>query len=211
MTMKCADVTTLEQAEATLPSSVVPVSGLRRGGDGTLTMDAKNTIIDGLKSRSVDPTDPETKKKLITDLMSLLCSVDKQYEFLLNELYLRVSAGKKVQDEFLDNIYKKNMFMVDIITVSRHIAGIESYDGTVPFIEGWQNPAPSSDNTQMGDMFAQLSQDRSKLDSKSYQDLRTHSLELSEEKNKNASNYLAIYGFLNLLAVGLIVYVAGTK
>ena len=208
--MKCPDVTTLEQAEATLPSSVVPISGLRRGEDGTLTMDAKNTIIDGLKSRSVDPTDPETKKKLITDLMTLLCSVDKQYEFLLNELYLRVTAGKEVGDEFLDNIRQKNMFMVDIITVSRHIAGTKAYDGTVPFIEGWQNGGTVS-STPFAGRTAQLSHDMSKLDSKSYLDLRKHSLELSGEKNRNASNYLAIYGFLNLLAVGLIVYIAGTK
>jgi hypothetical protein len=103
------------------------------------------------------------------------------------------------------------MFMLDIITVSRHIAGTKSYDGTVPFIEGWQNGGTVHSNVPFAGKTAQLSHDMSKLDSKSYLELRKHSLELSGEKNRNASNNLAIYGFLNLLAVGLIVYVAGTK
>ncbi|NBV77989.1 hypothetical protein EBR66_07525 [bacterium] len=209
--MKCPEVTTLEQAEAKLPSSVVPVSGLRRNSDGTLTEDARKTIMDGLKSRSVDPTDPATKKTLIQDLMTLLCSVDKQYEFLLNELYIRVTAGKEITDEFLATIREKNMFMVDILTISRHIATFQSYDGKVPFIEGWQNGSTVTSDRSLEGMTERLARDRSKLDSKSYENIRMHSLSLTKESNRSASNYLAIYGFLNLLAVGLIVYVAGTK
>jgi hypothetical protein len=209
--MKCPEVTTLEQAEAKLPSSVVPISGLRRNEDGSLTEDARKTIMDGLKSRSVDPTDPATKKTLIEDLMTLLCSVDKQYEFLLNELYIRVTAGKEVTDEFLAIIREKNIFMLDILTISRHIASFKSYDGNASFIEGWQNGGTNTSATSLTSKEGQLARDRSKLDSKSYENIRMHSLELTKESNRSASNYLAIYGFLNLLAVGLIVYVAGTK
>jgi len=34
-------------------------------------------------------------------------------------------------------------------------------------------------------------------------------VDVTGEKNKIVSNNLGLYGFLNLLAVGLIVYVAG--
>jgi len=63
--MSCPDVTTLEQALTHIPSSVLPIVGLRRGENGALTDDAKESVMDSLKSRGMDPTNPETKKKLI--------------------------------------------------------------------------------------------------------------------------------------------------
>jgi hypothetical protein len=33
-------------------------------------------------------------------------------------------------------------------------------------------------------------------------------LELLKEKNKTATNYLGVYGFMNLVAVGLLIYIA---
>ena len=204
--MSCPDITTLEQAEAQLPSSVLPITGLRRGDDGALTDDAKQSVMDSLKSRSVDATNPETKKKLLSDLSTLICSVNKQYQFLLGVLGKRVAAGEKVDGEFIDKIMGKNLFMLDILTISRHIMDMKTYDGSGPFIEGWQNASTSTNaNTAMT---AQLAKEREMLKST---DLRKHMVQITGEKNNVASNYLAIYGFLNLIAVGLILYVAGAR
>lgn len=202
--MSCPDITTLEQAEAQLPSSVLPITGLRRGEDGALTDDAKQSVMDSLKSRGVDATDPETKKKLVGDLTILICSVNKQYQFLLAVLGQRVAAGEKVDGEFIDKIMGKNLFMLDIITISRHIMDMKSYDGSGSFIEGWQNASTSTNVNNA--TTAQLAKEREMLKST---DLRKHMLNITSEKNNVASNYLAIYGFLNLVAVGLILYVAG--
>lgn len=204
--MSCPDITTLEQAEAELPSSVLPISGLRRNDDGTLTDDAKNTIMDGLKSRSVDATDAETKKKLLSDLSSLFCSTNKQYQFLLKVMAKREISGD-LEDEFVDVILGKNLFMLDILTISRHITALTTYDGSVPFIEGWQNMATST-NTTTAAQLSLLAKERDMLQSAN---LRKHMVEITGEKNKIASNYLAIYGFLNLVAMGLILYVAGAS
>jgi hypothetical protein len=202
--MSCPDITTLEQAEAQLPSSVLPIVGLRRGEDGALTDDAKQSVIDSLKSRSVDPTDPETKKKLIGDLTTLGCSVNKQYQFLLAVIGQRVAAGENVEGEFIAKTIAKNLFMLDILTISRHIMDMKNYDGSGSFIEGWQNASTST--TPNTNATAQLAKEREMLKSA---DLRKHMVEITAEKNIIASNYLAIYGFLNLVAVGLILYVAG--
>jgi hypothetical protein len=209
--MECPDITTLEQAEAKLPSSVLPINGLRRGNDGVLTSDAKQTILDGLKSRSINITDPSVKQKVNGDLMALLCSTNKQYEFLLNELYRRVSASKKITDEFVGTIREKNLFMLDILTISRHIEGTKTYDGAVPFIEGWQNSQRSFVYTpDMNAMTQTLQKDRAMLDSHSYEELRRHMVDITAEKNTVASRNLGFYGFLNLIAVGMIIYVAAT-
>jgi hypothetical protein len=203
--MSCPDITTLEQAEAQLPSSVLPISGLRRNDDGTLTDDAKQTIMDGLKSRSVDATDSETKKKLVGDLGNLLCSTNKQYQYLLKVMSERVVSGD-VDDEFVDIILGKNLFMLDILTISRHIMDLKTYDGSVPFIEGWQNVGtPTTTTTAVTN---QLANEREMLKSA---ELRKHMVQITGEKNIVASNYLAIYGFLNLVAMGLILYVAGAS
>jgi hypothetical protein len=34
-------------------------------------------------------------------------------------------------------------------------------------------------------------------------------VEVTQEKNRYASNYLGLYGFLNLVAVGLLIYISG--
>jgi hypothetical protein len=210
--MNCPTVTTLEQAEKTLPSTVLPIKGLRRDGDANLTSDALTMIIDGLKSRGLDPTNAETKETLINDLGLLLCSVNQQYQFLLKELGERVAAGKQVQKEFLDNVHEKNLFMADILNVSRHINGLALYDSSSSFIEGWQNMSstPSTHNSVEGFLIG-LSHDRSMLESKSYLELQKQMVTVSAEKNKIVSNSLGVYGFLNLVAIGLIIYVAGMR
>jgi len=208
--MDCPNITTLEQAEAKLPSSVLPISGLRRGSDGILTDDAKSTILDGLKSRSIDITEPSTKQKVHGELLSLLCSVNKQYQFLLKELYRRFSASEEISDDFTGTVLEKNLFMLDILTISRHIQTLKTYDGTVPFIEGWQNQKPIVYTPDMNAMTKTLQRDRQMLDSRSYEELRKHMVDITVEKNNVASNNLGFYGFLNLIAVGMIIYVAAT-
>ena len=209
--MNCPAVTTLEQAEAVLPSSVLPVKGLRRNADSTLTDDARKTIIDGLKSRAVDPTDPATKKKLTDDLMILLCSVNQQYQYLLKELYRRAKSGQMPEDTFINTLKDKNLFMLDIVTISRHIQGLPAYNGGSEFIEGWQNSDSVTEEFQDAWLIDKLRSDREMFTSGSYLDLRKEMVQITGEKNKVASNYLGIYGFLNLVAIGLIIYVAGSR
>jgi len=208
--MDCPDITTLEQAEAKLPSSVLPIDGLRRGDDGVLTDDAIKTIIDGLKSRGVDLSDPNIKQKTLNETLTVFCSAHKQYTFLMNELLKRYTSGLDVSHAFTNSIIHKNLFMMDLLTVSRQIKEFKIYDGSEPFIEGWQtgSVAAQPDTTALSN---KLAKDRELLQAHSYEQLRKHSVEITMEKNKVASNYLGIYGFLNLIAVGLIIYVAGTK
>ena len=83
---------------------------------------------------------------------------------------------------------------------------MKSYDGSGAFIEGWQNASSSKGVNNA--TTTQLAKDREMLKST---DLRKHMVNITSEKNNVASNYLAIYGFLNLVAVGLILYVAGAR
>jgi hypothetical protein len=75
------------------------------------------------------------------------------------------------------------------------------------FIEGWQN-TQSIPNMSYITTIEGLQNDMGALDSKSYVGLKKHMVEVSEEKNRVASSYLGLYGFLNLVAIGLLIYVS---
>jgi hypothetical protein len=206
--MSCASITTLSQAEADIPSSVLPIAGLRHDSEGNLTQDALSTIVDGIKSRGIDPTDPTVKEKLLKDLGILLCSTNNQYEFLMKELLRRVSAGEPLEIEFIDKVKAKNIFIQDILNVSRHLKGITVFDTSSQYIEGWQKTVPLDSPHIVEQFQASLQSDMSALGSSSYSDLRNRMITVSAEKNVMASNYLGLYGLLNIVAVGLLIYVS---
>ena len=208
--MRCATVSTLEEAEAELPSSVLPVRGLRRTSDGDLTEDALKMIVDGLKSRGIDPTDATSQKRIIDELTVLLCSVNNQYQFLMKELFRRVQQGQPISKEFIGAVKAKNFMMQDILNVSRHLQGLSAYDASSVFLEGWQNTSSSSTSSSTPSA-AKLKADREMLESESYVELRKTMVEHTQEKNRMVSSQLGIYGFLNLVALGLLIYVAGAR
>jgi len=204
--MACLQVTTLDEALKKIPSSVLPIGGLRRDSNGNLTKDAMNMIVDGLKSRGVDPTDRDTNEGLRKDLALFVCSLNNQYQFLLKELIAKVEKNDVITVEFIDTVKDKNITMQDVFNTSGYLMGINTRRPDSDFIEGWQNT--TSTVTKFGATIEGLQNDMNTLDSKSYLELKKHMVEVTEEKNRVASNYLGLYGFLNLVAVGLLIYVA---
>lgn len=213
--MNCPTVITLEQAEAPISSSVLPINGLRRDSEGNLSMDALNTIVDGLKSRGINPTDAAQQKVILKELASLLCSVNAQYQFLMAELIRRVNAEEPIPVAFLDTMKEKNVFMRDGILVARHIDMIRPAGSSNEFIEGWQN-AGTQGKTTVADVpsaakvIEGLTAEEEMLKTRSFSHLRKHMVGITQEKNKVVSNYLGMYGFLNLVAVGLLIYIAAS-
>lgn len=207
--MSCIQVNTLDDAMKAIPSSVLPISGLRRDSDGNLTKDALTMIIDGLKSRGIDPTDKEINSKLRKDLSAFLCSLNNQYQFLMAELLSKTTENNVITKEFLNIVKEKNRTMQDVINTSGYLAGIKSSGPKSEFIEGWQN-TQTTVNTSIAESatIEGLQDDMEALDSKSYESLKKHIVEVTEEKNRVASGYLGLYGFLNLVAVGLLIYVS---
>ncbi len=206
--LDCPPVTSLEEAEAPIPSSLLPVKGLRRDGEGNLTEDAIRTIVDSLKSRGIDPMNPDTKKEVLLQTYKLFCSVNQQYQFLLRDLYERVGRDEAIPAKRLEMIREKNLFMQDILSFSRHLEASGVHRQEDVFIEGWQTGTNPPAGAPPAPTVNQLRQQQQMLESRNIMKLRKHMLAISEEKNKVASNYIGMYGFLNLVAVGLLIYIA---
>jgi hypothetical protein len=209
--MNCVEVTSLTEAMKKLPSSVVPIEGLRRDNEGNLTEDALRTIVDGLKSRGIDPTDPTVHDTLQADLATFLCSLNNQYSFLLKDLVQTLTAKEQPSNEFIGSIKDKNITMQDIINVSRHLNGILPAS---TFIEGWQNTESTTTKKAGMEGFSQrLKEEFQILDgsSKGYMEIQKRMVEVTGEKNKIAYNYLGLYGFLNLIAIGLLIFIGAGR
>lgn len=72
-----------------------------------------------------------------------------------------------------------------------------------------QNAEINSMNTSIKSTFDTLQGHSKMLNSEnSITDLRKRMVEYTEEKNRSAMNLLSLYGFLNLVAIGLLFYVA---
>jgi hypothetical protein len=100
--------------------------------------------------------------------------------------------------------------MQDVLNTSGYLEGIQSFGRDTDFIEGWQN-TESVPKTNIATIIEGLKGDLSALDSSSYAELKRHMVEVTQEKNKVASNYLGLYGFLNLVAIGLLIYVSAGR
>jgi hypothetical protein len=208
--MSCTEITNLDDALKRIPSSVLPIDGLRRDSNGNLTKDAMRMIIDGIKSRGIDPTNTDINAKLRSELSIFLCSLNNQYQFLIKVLLQKFSSDDTITKEFIDIIKDKNITMQDVLNTSGYLSMIDTKRPDSDFIEGWQNTVPKKleyhNQTIEG-----LQSDMSALGSKSYLELKKEMVEVSAQKNRVAANSLGLYGFLNIVAVGLLIYIGASK
>lgn len=210
----CPPVTNLEQALDDEYFQILPIRGLRRNADGILTPDAINTVIDGLKSKAINLIDEKERKRIIKELVAGLCTIKRQYDFLMKEFVARLDRGMSMDNEFMEAIRERNVLLMDILTVARHVDTLKPASGLTNFIEGWQNSLPAGPDQQPAmppaakKLLEQFQIEGQMLASKSYEEMRKHRIQILTEKNKTASNYLGIYGFMNLVAVGLLIYIS---
>jgi hypothetical protein len=131
-----------------------------------------------------------------------MCSASKQGSFIYTHY------GSDIKGDAAKKMIEKNTIVKDIETISRRINDI-SPENPRKFVEGWQNISGQASSTDK--LMKRLARDRAMLEGFTSDDLGEQKVEISEQKNKIASNYLGIYGFLNLFAVGLILYLAASK
>jgi len=89
--------------------------------------------------------------------------------------------------------------------------GIQDSNSLFTFIEGWQNTDSVSDKNAHTDGFTLKLKEEFQLLNGSgtdYMNIQKRIVSVTEEKNNIAYNYLGLYGFLNIIAIGLLVFIA---
>ena len=167
-------------------------------------------IIDGLKSRGIDPTNADINAKLRKELSTFLCSLNNQYQFLIKVLLQKLNSDDTITKEFIDIIKDTNITMQDVLNTSGYLSTIDTQRPDSDFIEGWQNTVPKKVQHH-NQTIEGLQSDMNALNSKSYVEMKKQMVEVTTQKNRVAANSLGLYGFLNIVAVGLLIYIGSSK
>ncbi len=209
MEVTCEPVQTVEDAMKEVPFSLFPTTGLRRDSDGNLTDDALQIVLDGLKSRGYDYMSEEPRKQILNDLAKMKCITQKQYDVLMNEYSARLEKNIGVASELDSAIEMRNTLLADLMRVSRQLNSMKGTPTQEAFIEGWQVGGGGGGGSESSDAAAAaaLKEDRMRL--QQHLVTRKRMVDVSSEKNRYVSNYLGLYGFLNLAAIGLLLYASG--
>ena len=103
---------------------------------------------------------------------------------------------------YLGKSKEYNVKLNDLIQVSNFLASKRASDSSE------QSDKVNALNTEITSTFDTLKQHQQILSSENATaDLRKRMTEFSEEKNRSANNLLQLYGVLNIVAIGLLLYI----
>lgn len=210
MLTSCERVTTLEDAKQPILTPLLPVKGLRRDASGALTKDALMTIQESVRSLGVDPGTEQARDAILFEAKQTLCRLHNQYSFLVKELVDGLSRGEAVSVSMVDAAREKNQAVQDILSLSRFLLETAPKDQPSGMVEAFVNPDTRRAKTLEGfqTMMKDLQADMGALQTNRIFDLQKRQLEDSEEKNTYAARMLSLYGFLNVVAIGLLLYIS---
>ena len=149
---------------------------------------------------------------LMGDIKSEFCINYVRYKYSLNKLFeaiVATSTGSTLTETqkntiqgLLDNSKKLNTNLNDLVQITNYIAVKRAEE------MGTQNQNINALNTSITETFNKLNSNSSLLKKEdAVGDLRRRMVEFSQEKNLSANNLLALYGFLNLVSIGLLFYI----
>lgn len=152
-----------------------------------------------------------TEKATMTSIQNEFCFYYKRYKFSLQDLFnllVSTSTGTTLTDNQKNEIQSKlvkckdfNTKLNDIIQITNYIAKKRATE-----MQG-QNTQINTLNADISNVFNSLASQNKILQTQdSLAGIRKRMVEYTMEKNNSASNLLALYGFLNIVAIGLLVY-----
>ena len=225
MSFSCPSQTALTDAELNqsfgngviqglLPSS--PNGSSERDENGMLNQTALGGILKSLKSSGIIPSTndaekyPEKVNLLIKNVQSEYCFYESRYKYALQKLFDAIRQG-----------YLNNSGEVQAV-VQKYLAATQALNQRLndltQIINGVTDDMLSTTNMLEDEIRAfnnQIKQVQQKLDaqnkvissSDATTKLNKQMVKFTEEKAKYTNNLLTMYSFLNIVALGLLVYV----
>jgi hypothetical protein len=189
-----------------------------RDDKGKLLQTAVSTIITNLKTRGVIPSPTSTtpdvfikkQQELIQNLQAEYCFYESRYKYALDKLFTAISSGylsgtpenKVAVQSYLDKTKMLNRRLNDLTQIMNGVT---------------ENMLYTSDSIQneIEEFNKRIKAQKQKLDAQnkiimsgeSTTNIRKQMVKYTEEKGQYTDNLLKLYSFLNIVALGLLVYV----
>lgn len=155
---------------------------------------------------------PQSETQTFNDLKDEFCHTYSRYRYALDQLFAKLSAtsGKATVSEsdkaainmYLGKARDFNIKLNDLIQVSNFLASKRVQDASK------QSSEVNALNENITSVFNSLRRQSEILNKEhSEAELRQRMVEYTQEKNRSTNNLLQLYGVLNIVAVGLLLYI----
>jgi hypothetical protein len=225
--MSCPAKTALTDSELTqtfgngitqgvLPSS--PNSSSDRDGNGMLNKNAINAIISSLKGSGIIPTvtsnNPELllkkQSELLNNIQAEYCFYESRYKYSLEKLFSTIAQGYSnntgdIQTVIQTNLQVTQSFNQRLNDLTQIINGI-----TEDMLSSTTNLEADikAFDKRIKEQGAKLEQQNKIISSnQAASELNKQMVKFTEQKAKYSNNLLSLYSFLNIVALGLLVYI----
>lgn len=161
------------------------------------------------KSTSIPSAFAENSAKLRKDITTEYCFYYKRYIYVLHDILMSAATlteGSKPPDYIKkkENTEKLNGKLNQILQVLQSLV-----NSRLTTLKGYYGP-----NSGVNELNSELNTTRNELikhstllkNTELEKDARAAMIDYSVEKNQSSRNLLAIYGFMNIVAVGLVFY-----
>ena len=203
-----------------LPSTAVDGAG--RDTSGLMTLASVNQIIATLKSNGTipnpDQADPAVyinkQNTLLTNAKSEYCFYESRYKYALDKLFAAIRQNYKTTSTndsadiqtmingLLEKTQKFNKNLNDLIQIMIAIT-----DGMMT-VDTSMNTEINTYTQNLNDYQQKLQEQRTILNSnQATMKLNKQMVEYTEEKSRYTDNLMKMYSVLNIVVVGLLVYV----
>ena len=225
-----AETITASALNSVYSPSVLPSGSVTRDSNDRLRVESLKTIYDGLVSNGklftaesyqkrlqnigsptqetreqVGKTLPNvgvTEKATMEGIKKEFCHHYNRYKYSLDDLFKVIattSSGSTLSPAQQTNINAK---LNDLVQITNYIATRSASE------MGTQSTDINRLNEKITKTYGKLASHNAMLRKETaVSDLRKQMVEFSQEKNLSANNLLALYGFLNLVSIGLLFYI----
>lgn len=155
---------------------------------------------------------PTSELTTMNDLKDEFCFTYVRYKYALDQLFTKLTqtstSGTVTQDQktainmYLGKARDFNIKLNDLIQISNFLASKRVSDAST------QSAEVNALNNSISATFSTLQSHHAILQKENSEaDLRKRMVEFTQEKNRSTQNLLQLYGVLNIVAIGLLLYI----
>ena len=155
---------------------------------------------------------PTSELTTMNDLKDEFCYTYSRYKYALDQLFTKLTetstSGTVTEDQkrtintYLTKAREFNTKLNDLIQVSNFLSSKRVSDASE------QSAEVNALNNNISSTFSTLQSHHAILQKENSEaDLRKRMVEYTQEKNRSTQNLLQLYGVLNIVAIGLLLYI----